>query len=516
VGLEVKNQRARRAPCDRRCVHSLLRRAGFTLIELLIVILVIAILLAVAAPSFFGQSAKAQDSAAKQYLVLAYKSAKASSLENSPQGGWGDPGNLSEDAFDSEPELSFSPTDSYPATQSTDGLPNVNMFVRGSALELRGLSASGNGCLLTAPENGALAVSCGDLSSTSPPQLLEDPDIDGASEAAGDTLTVDPGIWSAGATVTYQWQRDPARTWNDIAGATSTGYTLTPTDVGHDFRVRVTATNANGSSTFFVSEIWKRKRHPKPKPPKPPIPLTTPTLVAYWRLGDTGTTAVDAKGGHNGTYSCVGASCTLPTRGVAAPKASSTDKAVSFAQQTANANYRAQYVDVPYSAAFGAPSFSLELWVKPAAASMGRQAYLISHFDTSYPASGFYLFKDVDDSLGLAIANGSGGSLAFYTPSSSPLAVGTWYDVVATFDGAGHTGQIYVNGQPAASRDFLSGFNYLPAVSGTPLRLASRSDSSSGIILAPSGLDGTLDEVAYYNGVLDQATITAHYNAYKP
>lgn len=50
---------------------------GFTLIELLVVILIIAILIAVAAPSFLGQQDKARDSLVKQALTVSRKEVKA-------------------------------------------------------------------------------------------------------------------------------------------------------------------------------------------------------------------------------------------------------------------------------------------------------------------------------------------------------------------------------------------------------------------------------------------------------
>lgn len=54
---------------------------GFTLIEMLVVILVIALLIAIAAPSFLGQSEKAYDSNVSQQLAVSLKEAKSSWLD---------------------------------------------------------------------------------------------------------------------------------------------------------------------------------------------------------------------------------------------------------------------------------------------------------------------------------------------------------------------------------------------------------------------------------------------------
>jgi len=61
-----------RSPAQRRSSTD-----GFTLIEILVVVLIIAILVAVSAPSFAGQATKAHNSVAAQSLALAYKAVQS-------------------------------------------------------------------------------------------------------------------------------------------------------------------------------------------------------------------------------------------------------------------------------------------------------------------------------------------------------------------------------------------------------------------------------------------------------
>jgi type IV pilus assembly protein PilA len=58
--------------------------AGFTLVELMVVVLIIAILIAIAIPTFFGLKRRADDVAAKQAAMLAVKTAR--SLEDGTYG----------------------------------------------------------------------------------------------------------------------------------------------------------------------------------------------------------------------------------------------------------------------------------------------------------------------------------------------------------------------------------------------------------------------------------------------
>lgn len=65
----------------------------------------------------------------------------------------------------------------------------------------------------------------------------------------GSVLTAFPGVWSQSATYTYQWSGNNV----DISGATGPTYTLQAGQVGQLVRVKVTATNAIGSSAVATS-----------------------------------------------------------------------------------------------------------------------------------------------------------------------------------------------------------------------------------------------------------------------
>ena len=78
------------------------------------------------------------------------------------------------------------------------------------------------------------------------------PTISGTPQI-GKTLTVNNGSWTGPGTITftYQWLRCDQNGGScvAVAGATQSSYALTSADVGHAMRVRVTAKNANGSTS---------------------------------------------------------------------------------------------------------------------------------------------------------------------------------------------------------------------------------------------------------------------------
>ena len=101
-----------------------------------------------------------------------------------------------------------------------------------------------------------LLAGAGAAASTAAPQNTSEPEISG-SAAPGKTLAATTGTWSNDPTsFAFQWLRCPqsggqgdGSDCGQIAGATTSTYTLAGDDVGFTIRVRVTATNADGSAS---------------------------------------------------------------------------------------------------------------------------------------------------------------------------------------------------------------------------------------------------------------------------
>jgi hypothetical protein len=112
--------------------------------------------------------------------------------------------------------------------------------------------------LLTILAVCALALPAGEgvAAPSAPPTNTAEPTISGRAES-GRTLSAAPGSWSGGSiSFAYQWVRcgaDGGRAdggdCSIVSGATSRDHRLGSSDVGFRMRVRVTATNADGSRT---------------------------------------------------------------------------------------------------------------------------------------------------------------------------------------------------------------------------------------------------------------------------
>lgn len=117
------------------------------------------------------------------------------------------------------------------------------------------------------------------------PANITEPRITG-TPIVGRTLTATQGTWSGSpSSFAFQWVRCPASGGNatgsnctTIAGATTQSYEVSSRDTGRTLRVRVTATNADGSTTAASNPTAVVRAASGPTNTSPPTISGTPTV----------------------------------------------------------------------------------------------------------------------------------------------------------------------------------------------------------------------------------------------
>jgi hypothetical protein len=131
---------------------------------------------------------------------------------------------------------------------------------------------------------------------SSPPVNTTAPSILGTAQRTS-LLSADIGVWSGiGNAYTYQWQHSAdGTTWTDITGATGAAYTVAAADENDTLRLKVTASNLDGTVTAASQPT-------SAIPTSPPVNTTAPTLAGTAQRGGTLTAAQGAWGGIGNVY----------------------------------------------------------------------------------------------------------------------------------------------------------------------------------------------------------------------
>jgi len=257
--------------------------------------------------------------------------------------------------------------------------------------------------------------------------------------------------------------------------------------------------------------------------------INTPGLVAYWPLNDTsGTVAVDfGPNKFNGAY----------TMGPVVPAYDAADQSDAspgtFALNQPNivpgdagtapgtppvlspcVLFNGGFVSVPWQAALGPPlpaQFTLEAWVVPnwtLADAQGSPSFrVVVASNAASMFQGFALFASPDNLWSALIGIGS-QNVIVTTGSNQTIVQGSLYFLVVTYDGTTLT--LWVNPadmtQPPDGTATASG--YVPIASPVPLYIGTGHPDLPTPLLP---FNGSIQDVAFYNVVLDGPTIETHY-----
>jgi autotransporter-associated beta strand protein len=171
-------------------------------------------------------------------------------------------------------------------------------------------------------------------------------------------------------------------------------------------------------------------------------------------------------------------------------------------------------VSVPFNAALNNQgSFSVEAWLNPASipATGGLLCPISSWLqDGGGNREGWLIYHgDAATGFNFRTYNRNGLAVAASINSGPGVTAGQWYHVVATWDDSAAIARIYVNGVLKAFSPTIApgGGNSRPYDANTtnPFTMGARSDGGFG-------WTGNIDEPAYYNAILSDAQVLAHYN----
>lgn len=213
----------------------------------------------------------------------------------------------------------------------------------------------------------------------------------------------------------------------------------------------------------------------------------TDNLVSYYKLDESSGNAADSVGSN-----------TLTNNGGATYSAGKINNGVSLASASSQYLQNATPTGLPT----GSSAFSVSLWLKkttnPGAGVKHGQVY----FGTN--ATRQLCYVEMDGNIG------SGNQVTFATfaddiNSVATLTTGTWYHIVATYDGSVTT-KLYVDGSLDTTRTLATALNIVINAGG----LIVGADYLAGAV---GGYDnGMIDEVGIWSRALSSTEVSELYN----
>jgi hypothetical protein len=291
------------------------------------------------------------------------------------------------------------------------------------------------------------------------------------------TFTVE----ATGGQLAYQWKHATTNL-PGATGATLTVPSVTSQDAGtYEVVVSNPVGNATASAALTVVQ-------PLSGTFEEAMAQTKPLL--WFRYSDTAAVLQDLAA-NSGSLAATAAGMYIGAAAhpVAGGLAGSTDTAVSFAGGR---------VSVPYLAELNPAVFTVEAWLKPAVANAGTTLTCpLSSVHIADPRAGWIIYQSVDG-WNLRTFNHNGTTAAVNITGGPAPVPGTWYHVVASWDGT--VGRVYVNGVLSATSTATT---FVENPDGA-FAVGARSDGA--FVWA-----GAADEVALYSSALSDAQVLAHY-----
>jgi hypothetical protein len=221
--------------------------------------------------------------------------------------------------------------------------------------------------------------------------------------------------------------------------------------------------------------------------------------IAYWRLGETNQPPPGDLASNLGTLgsSADGVYFNGATHPASGALAAGTDTGALFP------NVNGNRVRADYSPGLSVnAAFSVEFWANPADVVSGDSDQFqtaVSFF--KYGDSGWVVYQH--GAAGWTFSLNGANAITTSLNGSQTVTPGTWYHVVAVYDGT--QAILYANGQQLGTAAVSS---FIPVTDQSiPFTIGARGDGNDGFYR----FNGGIDEVAFYTNALTAQEVLAHY-----